>query len=112
MFLYVYTGVFSLIQAQLLDEVKKLIVPYIRRADDAAPLRSSGQPFSSPRKNVLVERHDDRDELTRKLAISLPLNGGRGRDGLLETIRGVLRYSVNTWDQGFLDKLYSSTNPV
>jgi hypothetical protein len=23
-----------------------------------------------------------------------------------------LKYSVNTWDQGFLDKLYASTNAV
>jgi len=28
---------------------------------------------------------------------------------LVETI---LKYSVNTWDQGFLDKLYASTNAV
>lgn len=27
-------------------------------------------------------------------------------------IQQVLQYSVNTWDQGFMDKLYSSTNPV
>jgi glutamate decarboxylase len=27
-------------------------------------------------------------------------------------VRSVLRYSVNTWDRGFLDKLYSSTNAV
>lgn len=24
----------------------------------------------------------------------------------------ILKYSVNTWDQGFLDKLYASTNAV
>lgn len=24
----------------------------------------------------------------------------------------VFKYSVNTWDQGFLDKLYASTNAV
>ena len=24
----------------------------------------------------------------------------------------VLQYSVNTWDQGFLDKLYAATTPV
>ncbi|KAI0517782.1 glutamate decarboxylase [Xylaria bambusicola] len=30
----------------------------------------------------------------------------------MDTIQTVLRYSVNTWDQGFLDKLYSSTNAV
>jgi glutamate decarboxylase len=37
---------------------------------------------------------------------------GRGKDGLLATVDQVLKYSVNTWDQGFLDKLYASTNAV
>ena len=41
----------------------------------------------------------------------LPING-HGKDGLLSTVERVLKYSVNTWDQGFLDKLYSSTNAV
>ena len=48
----------------------------------------------------------------KQLALSLPEKDGRGRDGLLETIQQVLKYSVNTWDQGFLDKLYASTNAV
>jgi glutamate decarboxylase len=41
----------------------------------------------------------------------LPGNG-RGKEGLLTTIEQLLKYSVNTWDQGFLDKLYASTNAV
>jgi hypothetical protein len=32
--------------------------------------------------------------------------------GLLELVERTLQYSVNTWDQGFMDKLYASTNPV
>jgi hypothetical protein len=27
-------------------------------------------------------------------------------------VQKILKYSVNTWDQGFLDKLYASTNAV
>ncbi|KAF2634074.1 glutamate decarboxylase-like protein 1 [Massarina eburnea CBS 473.64] len=30
----------------------------------------------------------------------------------METVEKVLGYSVNTWDQGFMDKLYASTNAV
>lgn len=41
----------------------------------------------------------------------LPENG-KGKEGLLETVEQVLKYSVNTWDQGFMDKLYASTNAV
>jgi glutamate decarboxylase len=37
---------------------------------------------------------------------------GKGKKGLLDTVQQVLNYSVNTWDQGFLDKLYASTNAV
>jgi len=37
---------------------------------------------------------------------------GKGKDGLLETVEQLLQYSVNTWDQGFLDKLYAGTNAV
>jgi glutamate decarboxylase len=37
---------------------------------------------------------------------------GKGKEGLLATVEQLLKYSVNTWDQGFLDKLYASTNAV
>jgi len=52
------------------------------------------------------------EELVKQLAFSLPEGQGRGEEGLLETIQNVLAYSVNTWDQGFMDKLYASTNAV
>lgn len=45
------------------------------------------------------------------MKLSLP-GQGQGKEGLLEAIQQVLQYSVNTWDQGFLDKLYASTNAV
>lgn len=35
-----------------------------------------------------------------------------GKDGLVGLVESILKYSVNTWDQGFLDKLYGSTNAV
>jgi glutamate decarboxylase len=50
-------------------------------------------------------------ELAQRLKFSLP-NSGQGKEGLLEIIQQVLQNSVNTWDQGFLDKLYASTNAV
>jgi len=37
---------------------------------------------------------------------------GKGKDGVLELTQQILDYSVNTWDQGFMDKLYGSTNAV
>jgi len=43
--------------------------------------------------------------------LDLPAEG-TGKDGLVESVKEVLKWSVNTWDQGFMDKLYASTNPV
>ncbi|RWA11698.1 hypothetical protein EKO27_g3401 [Xylaria grammica] len=96
----------------LVDAVKSLIVPYIRAADEAAALRAHGHVGEGPlSRNVLVESYRPED-LVKRLQFSLPEGQGRGKDGLLDTIQDVLKYSVNTWDQGFLDKLYSSTNAV
>lgn len=62
-------------------------------------------------RNVLVESRKPQ-ELVKQLGFSLPLGEGRGEQGLLQTMQDVLQHSVNTWDQGFLDKLYASTNAV
>jgi glutamate decarboxylase len=57
-----------------------------------------------------VEHHKP-EKLASLLNFDLPCNG-KGKEGLLNTVEQVLKYSVNTWDQGFLDKLYASTNAV
>jgi len=59
----------------------------------------------------LVEYHKP-EKLVKLLDFQLPDGEGKGKDGLLELVEKVLKYSVNTWDQGFLDKLYASTNAV
>ena len=66
-------------------------------------------PGGGPRK-TLVELHKP-ENLMNLMKFDLP-DDGRGKSGLLETVDQVLKYSVNTWDQGFLDKLYASTNAV
>jgi glutamate decarboxylase len=44
--------------------------------------------------------------------LSLPELGG-GKEALLSVVRDALfKYSVNTWNLGFMDKLYGSTNAV
>ncbi|KAL7619494.1 Glutamate decarboxylase 2 [Parahypoxylon ruwenzoriense] len=99
---------------ELIEAVKSLIVPYIQAADNAAPERARGSiatdASGAPARNVLVDPHRPED-LVKKLGISLPEDGA-GKEGLLDIIQTILRYSVNTWDQGFMDKLYSSINPV
>lgn len=94
--------------------MKSLIIPFVRAADEAAPSRAAGELLPDADgvvRNVLVDSRKPED-LVRELALSLPEGEGRGEQGLLQTIQDVLKYSVNTWDQGFMDKLYASTNPV
>ncbi|KAH8819468.1 glutamate decarboxylase-like protein-like protein 1 [Xylogone sp. PMI_703] len=98
---------------ELVDAVKSLIVPFIRRADEDASIKPTGRGLQVPGdvpRPVLVE-HYKPEKLVKLMNFELP-NEGVGKDGLLKTIEDILKYSVNTWDQGFLDKLYSSTNAV
>lgn len=59
---------------------------------------------------MLVDQRDSQ-ELSRILDLQL-FDDGKGKTGLLHVLDRILRYSVNTWDQGFMDKLFSSTNPI
>ena len=98
---------------QLLTAVNGIILSFIRAADEAAPQRATGEIGMCPNglgHNVLVDTHKASD-LVSKLSFALP-DQGAGENGLLEGIEKILRCSVNTWDQGFLDKLYSSNSPV
>lgn len=94
--------------------MKSLLIPFIRDADKAALTRATGEIATDaqgvPGRNILVDSHKP-EELVKKLRIAMPVDGA-GKEGLLDVIQTILRYSVNTWDQGFMDKLYSSLNPV
>jgi glutamate decarboxylase len=98
---------------QLLKAVQSLIIPFIRSADEDASTKPTGPGLATtgggPRTS-LVEYHKP-EKLLRLMNFELP-GSGKGKDGLLATVDQVLKYSVNTWDQGFLDKLYASTNAV
>jgi glutamate decarboxylase len=97
----------------LIDAVKALIVPYIRAADESASAKSTGrlpEDAAGRSRNVLIEQHSPA-ELVERMDFSLPAEGC-GKEGLMDTVKDIFRYSVNTWDQGFLDKLTASTNPV
>ncbi|OJD35675.1 glutamate decarboxylase [Diplodia corticola] len=99
--------------AELLDAVQKLLIPFIRAADEDAAAKPTGRGLaidgSEPR-TALVESHPPK-KLESLLDLQLPENGV-GKEGLLEVVQRILQYSVNTWDQGFMDKLYASTNAV
>ncbi|RAL01652.1 pyridoxal phosphate-dependent decarboxylase family protein [Aspergillus ibericus CBS 121593] len=96
----------------LLNAVEDLLIPFIRSADED-PLGQKSLPngtngvHKSPG-TALVD-HKKPEELQKLLQLALP-EQGTGQEGLVEVLRKVLQYSVNTWHQGFLDKLYASTN--
>ena len=89
------------------------MIPFIRAADEAAPLKATGNSAvttNGESRSVLVESHTP-EALLKRFAFELP-EEGQGKDGLLDLVAKVLKYSVNTWDQGFLDKLYATSTPV
>ncbi|KAL8771719.1 MAG: hypothetical protein Q9209_002910 [Squamulea sp. 1 TL-2023] len=95
----------------LLSAVQELLIPFIRAADEDATAKETGHGLSKsgggPR-TALVERHKPQ-KLSQLLSPQVP-NAGVGKDGFLELVEKVLQYSVNTWDQGFMPKLYASTD--
>lgn len=89
---------------QLISSLQKLIHPFIEAADTSITSVENGHSKS------LVENHEPKD-LSQILKLDLPENGV-GKEGLMEVVEMVLKYSVNTWDRGFMDKLYGATNAV
>ncbi|KUL90470.1 hypothetical protein ZTR_00125 [Talaromyces verruculosus] len=97
---------------KLLGAVQDLLIPFISSADSIPTTNGHstnginadlGTPSTS-----LVD-YKSPEDLQKLLKLDLP-STGQGQDGLLQVLQQVLRYSVNTWHQGFLDKLYASTN--
>ncbi|KAI9750891.1 MAG: hypothetical protein M4579_006267 [Chaenotheca gracillima] len=99
--------------SELLAAVEELLIPFIREADEDAAVKEKGHGLATkgggPR-TTLVEHHPPQ-KLAQLLDVQLP-DAGQGKDGLLDVLQEILKYSVNTWDLGFLDKLYASTNAV
>ncbi|EEP82618.1 hypothetical protein UREG_07483 [Uncinocarpus reesii 1704] len=94
----------------LLNPVQERILQFIQSADQGsqALVQRHASNESGPFKSGLLDLKKP-TELQEELQVELPAHG-QGVDGLLQVLDKLLRYSVNTWHQGFLDKLYASTN--
>ncbi|PGH18898.1 hypothetical protein AJ80_04316 [Polytolypa hystricis UAMH7299] len=92
----------------LLNAVQDRLVQFIRAADEDNYETTGGDAKDKGPHTALVEYQTPQD-LQAVLNLDIP-DAGQGQDGLLKILDQVLRYSVNTWHQGFLDKLYASTN--
>lgn len=60
------------------------------------------------RRNALVEQHKPQ-KLAQLMNVNLP-EVGLAQAGFLKQVENILHYSVNTWDSGFMSKLYGSTD--
>lgn len=90
---------------QLLTLIHPRIVDYVAQADPLSPQykQESIGTYHEPQKlkSVFTENEQVLDEGLRN-----------NQDELFKLIDDVLKYSVNTWNPGFMDKLYASTNPI
>lgn len=96
-------------RVQELDELLQLIHP--RVVEYVASAERTSELF---RNDSLGSYHEP-----QKLKEIFTSNGeifdrgiGNDKEQLFEHIDNVLKYSVNTWNAGFLDKLYASNNPI
>ncbi|KAF6235643.1 hypothetical protein HO173_006326 [Letharia columbiana] len=97
--------------SNLLNAVQDLLIPFIRSADEDASTKKTGHGLSvqggGPR-TALVEHHKPH-KLSQLMDLNLPRTG-LAQAGFLEQVEQILQYSVNTWDRGFMSKLYASTD--
>ena len=120
---------------QLLNAVQDLIIPFIHSANEDAAAKKTQRDFSNDsfnglsssrssndfkdasnglstqgghRRTGLVEPHNPR-KLAQLMNVNLP-EVGLAQAGFLIQVEKILQYSVNTWDSGFMSKLYGSTD--
>ncbi|KAJ5793639.1 hypothetical protein N7457_000238 [Penicillium paradoxum] len=99
----------------LLKAVEELLIPFIRSADEdprgvsAQKNATNGTNGHTGLAGTSLVDYKKPEELRDILQLEIPEKGTK-QEGLIEVLQKVLQYSVNTWHQGFLDKLYASTN--
>ncbi|KAL8794200.1 MAG: hypothetical protein Q9195_003268 [Heterodermia aff. obscurata] len=70
---------------------------------------SDGSLIDTSSLNMAGTEHHHPQELTPLMKLRLP-QAGLAHDGFLKEVEKILEYSVNTWDPGFMSKLYASTD--
>ncbi|EGW31297.1 uncharacterized protein SPAPADRAFT_61865 [Spathaspora passalidarum NRRL Y-27907] len=87
---------------RLLTLLKPRILQYVESAD---PQSANYNPTS-------LGTYHEPEFLKQKILNGDDLAEKCSEDELFNVIDKVLEYSVNTWNPGFLDKLYASNNPI
>ncbi|KAM3422246.1 hypothetical protein BST61_g2611 [Cercospora zeina] len=94
----------------LLTAVQDLVINFIRSADQDTSFTNDQTSKTNPASALLTQHSPS--ALQHLLSPSPLPTHGLGRRGLLSAAQTLLSYSVNTWHQNFLDKLYSTNTPV
>ncbi|KAJ1920632.1 Glutamate decarboxylase 2 [Mycoemilia scoparia] len=81
----------------LLTKVTDRVIKYVQECRE-----SGGQAGPIPDPSVLSQMTNTHT----------PTGYGNGADGVLGDVDLILKNSIKTWNQGFVHKLYSSTNPI
>lgn len=87
------------------------MIPFINSVDAAPEAAKALSGIAIQPENLrtaLVDRHGP-PELIKLMDTKLP-DTGLAQPGFLNEVEKILRYSVNTWDRGFMSKLYASTD--
>lgn len=93
---------------QLLELVKGSLLDHVAQADASNTARRLG------RGNGLTTQTPallPPNIVSQRVGLNLA-EKPQGKDGLIQLVDRILQFSVNTWDHGFMHKLYSGTNPV
>ncbi|KAI7905571.1 pyridoxal phosphate-dependent transferase [Cokeromyces recurvatus] len=80
----------------MLTRLQEMIIDYVKK----------GQSETLP-----VVNYKSPEELYKTIDFKLP-NEGAGIEGTFELIESAMKYSVNSWNPRFMDKLYAGTNPI
>ncbi|KAF2665089.1 PLP-dependent transferase [Microthyrium microscopicum] len=98
--------------SELIESVRKIVHSFIQSADNAVKGKEIGQsPFLPGTKRVAILDPHSPATLQDILKLQLP-EKSITKDDLFGLIQQIFQYSVNTWDQGFVDKLYHSTDAI
>lgn len=82
------------------------LIPFIRNADQELDVHKLEHRVATA--SSLLDYHTPSD-LQSLISLDIPTDG-LGPSGLLSALHPILKYSVNTFSPGFLDKLYAATN--
>ena len=79
--------------------------------NSSSPGQFLGNDFKGSAGRLAPISYKSPEEIGKALHLELPTTG-QGLGGLVSILERILSCSINTWHQGFMHKLYASTNAV